>query len=472
MRTPLYEIEELVQATGGQVRGTPLPVEGLSIDTRTLSAGDAFFAITGDSSDGHAYVARAFAQGAALAVVARDRLDTASFAGPLLVVDDVLAALERIAAAARARSSAGIVAVTGSVGKTTTKDALRTALAADGPVHASPASYNNHWGVPLSLARLPRTARYGVFEIGMNHPGEITPLTRLVRPQVAIVTTVEPVHLAQFRSVAEIAVAKAEIFAGLEPGGSAVLNLDNPHFALLEAAARVQGVRDIITFGADPAAHCRLIDLALKPDCSVMVADVMGSPVTLKVGMPGRHVALNMLAVLAAARRLGADLACCALALAGLRAPPGRGVPMDLLLPGGSATLRDESYNANPASMRAAIDVLSRAPVGPRGRRIAVLGDMLELGPEGPAYHRALAEPLAIAGIDLVFCCGALMQELWHALPAERRGGYAEGSDALTPLVAAALRQGDTLMVKGSNASRMGLLVEALTARLRPPALP
>ncbi len=462
----LFTPAEMVAATGGTARGDLTPVTGISIDTRTLVPGDAFFAITGENSDGHAYVARAFAAGAAVAVVAADRAGDLP-ESPLLVVPDVLAALTDLARAARARSAAGIVAVTGSVGKTTTKEALRLALSAEGETHASAASYNNHWGVPLSLARMAREARFGVFEIGMNHPGEITPLVRLVRPQVAIITTVEPVHIAQFSGIEEIADAKSEIFDGLEPGGTAVLNRDNGQFERLAASAAAKGVDRIVTFGADPASDVRLVDVALHPRCSVLVADVMGTPVTLKIGMPGRHIVQNVLAVLAAVHLLGADLALAALALARLHPPPGRGVPLDLALAGGSATLLDESYNANPASMRAAIDVLSRTPVGPRGRRIAVLGDMLELGTEGEMHHRDLAEALIAARIDRVFCSGPLMHALWHALPSEMRGGYAVHASHLEPMISAAIRAGDTVMVKGSNGSRMGPLVKSLADRFR-----
>lgn len=463
----LYTAAEIGVAMDADVCGAPAAVTGISIDTRTLAPGDAFFAIRGDNSDGHDYVEKALAAGASLCVVARDRAASLPADAPLLVVEDTLAALADLGRAARARSSAGIVAVTGSVGKTTTKEALRMALGADGETHASAASYNNHWGVPLSLARLPREARYGVFEIGMNHPGEITPLVRMVRPHVAIITTVEPVHIAQFSSIEEIADAKAEIFDGLEPGGTAVLNLDNPQFARLRATAVAKGVTNIVTFGAAEGADVRLADVALQSYCSVAVADVMGTPVTFKVGIPGRHIVQNMLAVLAAAKLLGADLALCALALSRLKPPPGRGVPIQLQVKGGTATLLDESYNANPASMRAALDVLSRTPVGPRGRRIAVLGDMLELGPEGEAHHAALAPDIVAGRIDQVFCCGPQMHALWQALPSERRGGYAIHATHLEPMVAAAIRGGDTLMVKGSNGSRMGPLVKDLSDRFR-----
>ncbi|WP_341990492.1 UDP-N-acetylmuramoylalanyl-D-glutamyl-2,6-diaminopimelate--D-alanyl-D-alanine ligase [Azorhizobium sp. AG788] len=462
----LFTPDELTAATGGQVRGHVRDTTGISIDTRTLAPGDAFFAITGENSDGHAYVDRAVAGGAAVAVVAADKADLMAD-GPLLVVPDVLAALTDLGRAARARSTAGIVAVTGSVGKTTTKEALRLALSPEGETHASAASYNNHWGVPLSLARMPREARFGVFEIGMNHPGEITPLVQMVRPQVAVITTVEAVHIAQFAGIEEIADAKAEIFDGLEPGGTAVLNRDNAQFERLAASARRKGVERIVSFGADPASDVRLLDVALDPRCSVLVADVMGTKVTLKVGMPGRHIVQNALAVLAAVHLLGADLALAAVSLARLRPPPGRGVALDLALAGGTATLLDESYNANPASMRAAIDVLSRTPVGSRGRRIAVLGDMLELGTEGETHHRELAQALAAAKIDTVFCAGPLMHALWQELPSARRGGYAVHASHLEPMISAAIRAGDTLMVKGSNGSRMAPLVKALSDRFR-----
>lgn len=463
---PLFTVEELAAAMGAERRGAPRDVTGISIDTRTLAAGDAFFAITGDVTDGHRFVGAALEAGASLAVVARDRAGDYPADAALLVVDDVLAGLVAAGKAARARSQAQIVAVTGSVGKTTTKEALRLALSADGATHASAASYNNHWGVPLSLARLPREARFAVFEIGMNHAGEITPLVQMVRPHVSIITTVEAVHIAQFSGIEGIADAKAEIFNGLEPGGSAVLNLDNPQFARLKAAAEARGAH-IVTFGADPAADVRLVDHSLKAHCSTLVVDVLGTRVTLKVGMPGRHVVQNVLAVLAAVKLMGADLALASLALARLKPPPGRGVPVPLAVAGGSATLLDESYNANPASMRAALDVLSRTPVGPRGRRIAVLGDMLELGEGGPAHHRELADPIRASGIDTVFCCGPLMRELWYALPSDLRGGYAPTSASLTTILASAIRPGDTLMVKGSNGSRMGPLVKALADRFR-----
>jgi UDP-N-acetylmuramoyl-tripeptide--D-alanyl-D-alanine ligase len=466
---PLFSIEAMAQAMRAERTGAlPGAIGGISIDSRTLRAGDAFFAITGENRDGHEFVSAALAAGAGVAVVARDRRGHFPHSAPLLLVDDVLESLRALARAARARSGAKTIAVTGSVGKTGTKEALRLALSACGETHASVGSYNNHWGVPLSLARTPAAARYAVFEIGMNHAGEIGPLTRLVRPHVAIITTVEPVHLEFFDSVEAIADAKAEIFLGIEPAGAAILNRDSPHLALLRKNAVQSGVEHIISFGEHAEADARLINVSLLPDCSTVRARILDADVTYKLGAPGKHIVLNSLAALAAVSLVGGDLALAALALSGLEPPTGRGARMQLDLPGGSALLIDESYNANPASMRASLALLGEAQIGPRGRRIAVLGDMLELGPHGEAFHRELAEAVSGNRVDLVFCCGPLMQALWEALPSERRGGYAESSQALEPQLLAAVRAGDAVMVKGSLGSRMGLLVRALQREFVP----
>ena len=303
----------------------------------------------------------------------------------------------------------------------------------------------------------------------MNHAGEIEPLTRLVRPHVAVITTIEPVHLEFLGSLEAIADAKAEIFLGLELGGAAVLNRDNAQFARLARSAKSAGVARIVTFGAGSAADARLIKCALLPDCSTVQARILGADITYKLGAPGRHVVLNSLAVLAAVALVGADLALAALALSELKPATGRGSRIVLDLPGGTALLIDESYNANPASMQAALALLSQANVGPRGRRIAVLGDMLELGPRGADLHRALAAPVAEHGIDLAFCCGPLMRALWEALPSARRGGYAETSAALESQVLAAIQPGDAVMVKGSLGSRMGPIAKAIESRYRRP---
>lgn len=459
----LWTLSDMAAAMGADTAGAlPDGVTGISIDSRGLAPGEAFFAIQGDNRDGHDFVEGALKAGAGLAVVARAQRDRMPADAPLLLVDDVLDALRDLARAARARLSGKVVAVTGSVGKTGTKEALRLALSADGETHASAASYNNHWGVPLSLARCPATAKYAVFEIGMNHAGEITPLVQMVRPHVAIVTTVAPVHLEYFGSLEKIADAKAEIFLGLEPGGAAVLNGDNGQYDRLKAAAQTAQVARIVTFGEAVEAEARLLRYSMQSDSSTVQARILGQDLTYKLGAPGKHLILNSLAVLAAVALTGADLALAALALNQLRAPVGRGARMTLALPAGRALLIDESYNANPASMAAAIALLGQAEIGQNGRRIAVLGDMLELGQEGERLHAALAGSLADAQVDLVYCSGPLMHSLWQALPSDRRGGYAETAAELEPSVLDAIRDGDAVMVKGSLGSKMGPLVKAL----------
>jgi len=468
---PLWTVDAMAAAMNAARAGRlPSSVSGISIDTRTIAAGEAFFAIKGENRDGHDFVTAARTAGAGLAVVAADKQDRFGDGTPLLIVPDVLDGLRALARAARQRSQAKIVAVTGSVGKTGTKEALRLALAGQGETHASAASYNNHWGVPLSLARCPASARLAVFELGMNHAGEIEPLARLVQPHVAIVTAVEPVHLEFFDSIEAIADAKSEIFSGIEPGGTAVLNRDNAQFERLATNARRAGVERIVSFGADAEADARLIACRLNSDSSDVDARVLGTELSYRLGAPGRHVVLNSLAVLAASALLGADVRRAAHALAGLRAAPGRGAHITIDVPGGAILLLDESYNANPASMRAALGVLGQAMLGhgtARARRIAVLGDMLELGPRGRELHRGLADAVVANDVDLVFCCGALMRELWEVLPPRRRGGYAPTSAELAADVLAAIGPGDIVMVKGSLGSRMAPIVKALQNRAR-----
>jgi UDP-N-acetylmuramoyl-tripeptide--D-alanyl-D-alanine ligase len=458
----LWSLDAMATAMWANRSGTlPSNVAGISIDSRTLAKGDAFFAIQGENRDGHEFVDGALKVGASLAVVARG-LEQRFSGAPLLIVPDVLEGLRDLARAARARLNAHVVAVTGSVGKTGTKDALRLALSANGETHASVSSYNNHWGVPLSLARCSESVKYAVFEIGMNHAGEITPLTKLVRPQVAIITAIEPVHLEYFGSLEKIADAKSEIFAGVENGGAAVLNRDNGQYERLATAAKAAGVGRIISFGAHEGADAQLLRVSLQADSSTIEARILGQAVTYRLGAPGRHLVLNSLAVLAAASLVGADLALAALALNNLKPASGRGARTLLTVPGGAVLLIDESYNANPASMRAAIALLGQAEVGDRGRRIAVLGDMLELGPTGTQLHGAIAEAVEAAGIDLVYCSGPLMRALWEALPSRVRGGYAETAAGLVTTVLDAIQAGDAVMVKGSLGSKMGPIVSAL----------
>jgi UDP-N-acetylmuramoyl-tripeptide--D-alanyl-D-alanine ligase len=461
--TPLWTIDAMASAMSAERSGVlPQSIFGLSMDTRSIAPGDAFFAIQGDNRDGHQFVSAALAAKAGVAVIAADRRSDFPTDAPLLVVRDVLQGLRDLAAAARARTQAKVIAITGSVGKTGTKEALRLALSKDGETHASVASYNNHWGVPLSLARCPASVRYAVLEMGMNHAGEIEPLSRLARPHVAVITTIAPVHLEFFGSLNKIADAKAEIFLGVQPGGAAVINRDIPQFAQLKRLAQAAGVERVVSFGEHAQSDAGLIKCSLHPKCSTVQADILGTELTYKIGAPGRHIVHNSLAVLAAAELVGADLALAALALSEFTAPSGRGAPIGIEPPGGSALLIDESYNANPVSVDAALALLGQTPVGPHGRRIAVLGDMLELGSKGKALHRALAAPITANAIDLVFCCGPLMQSLWQALPAGQRGGYAEDSTALEAQILPAIRGGDVIMVKGSLGSRMAPIVKAL----------
>ncbi len=466
---PLWTGAEIVAATGGVVSAGPdWHATGVAIDSRTTHDGDLFVAIAGPNHDGHRFVADAFAQGASAAIVRHD-FDGATPQMRVVRVDDPLEALRRLGIAARARMHGTVVAVTGSVGKTGTKEALRAALHRHRATHASTASLNNHWGVPLSLARMPRDSGYAVFEVGMNHAGEIGPLARLIRPHAAIVTTVEPVHLEFFDSVTSIADAKAEIFEGLERDGIAVLNRDNPHFDRLAAAARASGASQVVGFGESEAADARLIKAAMNENCSCISADICGQAMTYKVGAPGRHWVVNSLAVLAAVSAVGADLGLAGLALAELSPPEGRGQRTEVATRDGSFLVIDESYNANPASMRAAIELLGASPVARSGRRVAVLGDMLEMGAESPSFHAALAQTIAAAGVDLVYCCGANMKALADALPVALLGGWTEDSAQLSDTVVGAARPGDVFMVKGSLGSRMAPIVQALKELDRTP---
>ena len=445
--------------------GVPEGATGVSIDTRTLQPGDLFVAVRGEQHDGHDHVAAALQQGAAAAVVDEAHAAGLRDLGPLYVVRDTLEALRGLGRAARDRSNAHVVAVTGSVGKTGTKEALRLVLGEAGETHASAASYNNHWGVPLTLARMPESARYGVFEIGMNHAGEIEPLVGLVRPHVAIVTTVAPVHLEFFSSVAEIADAKAEIFYGIEPGGTAIVNRDIDTFYRLETRAEASPAGRVLTFGEHPDAHARLDALAMDDAGSDVRATIHGRSLHFRLGAPGRHLAMNALAVLLAADAVGIEPERAAASLGRYAAGAGRGARTMLQAAGGAFTLIDESYNANPASMRAAIALLGATRPGPGGRRIAVIGEMRELGPDAPALHAALAPEFEAQGIDLLFAAGPLARPLYDAMPPATRGLWAETSAAIQAPLDEAVRAGDVVMVKGSNGSRMGPLVAALKAR-------
>ncbi len=459
---PLWSAAEAVAATGGSSSGD-WHAAGVSIDSRTVELGDLFIALSGPNFDGHDYVAAALAKGAAAALVSR-RPDGIAADAPLLIVGDTQKGLEEMGRAARARSEAKIVAVTGSVGKTGTKEALKRAFERQGRAYASAGSLNNQWGVPLSLARMPRDAAYGVFELGMNHSGEIDALTRMVRPDIAIITTVEAAHLGFFASIEAIADAKAEIFKGLTPGGAAILNRDNPQFERLLRAARAAGVSRVISFGSHPDATVRLVDCHLHATASAVTASVMGEVFDYSISLPGRHWVMNSLAVLAAVKAADADVGVAAGAMATLSALEGRGKRFQITMNGGTVELIDDSYNANPASMRAAFAVLGAIEPIAGGRRIAVLGDMLELGTEAPRLHAELAAPIADADIALVFTLGDTMQALDAALPAKRRGGHAATVAELAAMLDKKLKPGDVVLAKGSHGSRVYELVTKLVA--------
>jgi len=459
---PLWTSADAATVTGGEST-LPWQATGLSIDTRTLSPGDLFVALKGPHFDGHDFSANALAKGAAAAMI--DHLASGiSDNQPLLRVADTMAALEKMAIASRTRSAAQVIAVTGSVGKTGTKEALYYVLSRQADTHASAGSLNNHWGVPLSLARMPVGAIFGIFEFGMNHPGEIAPLSKMARPHVALITTVESVHSEFFENVEQIADAKAEIFSGLEPGGTAVLNRDNQHFERLAAAAKEHGAKQVISFGVSESADMGLTGDVPQPGGTDVSAEFMGTSITYRLGVPGRHWVINSLGVLAVVAAAGGNVIEAAAALAGFTSPKGRGETHTIGIDDGTFTLIDESYNASPVSMIAAFQVLGRTEPGPGGRRIAVLGDMLELGASSAKRHTDLAGPLQKNNVDLVFTAGSEMALLSEALPGKMRGGHGADSDEMLALIQEAVRPGDVVVVKGSAGSKTGLIVEALVA--------
>ncbi len=493
MPEALWTSDEIATATGGESIGAPFEVSGLAIDTRTLKPGDLFVALVGER-DGHDYLDAAADAGAAGALVSsppHGGEDTL----PAVRVDDTLRGLERLAAAARDRSPARRCAVTGSVGKTGVTQAIAAALKLAGRSHAPVKSFNNHIGVPLTLAALPRDAPFAVFELGMNHAGEIGPLSRLVSPHAAVVTTVGPVHVENFPD-GEIGVAraKAEVFEGLASGGVAVLNADDAWFELLADAARAAGAK-VASFGRSDACDAQLVsfereapstasrspspsgggsvtldapplgELAAKPTEGARVhARLHGQPISFPIAQSGAHWGPNSLAVLLAVEALGAPISCALEALASFAPLAGRGATRPVAVPGGEITLVDESYNANPVSMRAALATLAQAPP----RRIAVLTDMLELGAEAARHHAELAEPIRIADIAATYLAGPSMRHLHEALPQGHRGVWAHDAAELAPAVLAAVRPGDTVMVKGSHGSRASLIVEALVQAAPP----
>jgi UDP-N-acetylmuramoyl-tripeptide--D-alanyl-D-alanine ligase len=458
--TALWSATDAAAATGGTVAGD-WQATGVSIDTRTLSPGDLFIALTA-ARDGHDFVAQALDKGAAAAMVSRipEGVDPAR----CLLVDDVLAGLTALGAAGRARTQARVIGVTGSVGKTTVKEMLRTALAAQGRTHVAEASYNNHWGVPLTLARMPVDTEFAVIEIGMNAPGEIAPLSRLARPHVALVTIVAGAHLEAFGSLEGIAHEKAAIFDGLEPGGVAVANADVETAKTLFDKARAVGA-DLIRVGATDGADLCLVEARVGDEATVIRAQDRGTPRLLKLAAPGRHLAMNALMALAGAEAAGADPAETVLALGRWTPVAGRGTRERLVL---SRTddlaieLIDDAFNANPASLAAGLEVLATTTPARGGRRVAILGDMLELGREAEVMHAEIADLPSMASVDMVHTAGPLMLHLHDALPGAKRGLHAETAEDLARQIPRELRPGDIVLVKGSKGSRISRVVDAL----------
>ncbi|WP_299790010.1 UDP-N-acetylmuramoyl-tripeptide--D-alanyl-D-alanine ligase [uncultured Marivita sp.] len=464
----LWTSAEAVEATGG-TSTADWTATGVSIDTRTIQPGDLFVALTA-VRDGHDFVAQALEKGAAAALVSRVPDGVAKDA-PLLIVDKVQTGLEALGRASRARTAAKVVGVTGSVGKTSTKEMLRTVLGAHGRVHAAEASYNNHWGVPLTLARMPRDAEFAVIEIGMNHPGEIAPLSKLARPHVALVTIVAPAHLEAFESIDGIAHEKASIFDGLEPGGVAIWNGDLPTSPILKARAEEKAALSV-SFGEGAGRDMRVTSVRELDGHSVAQAEFDHGQLLYKIDAPGRHFAINGAAVLAVCEVLDLDRALSLAAMGRWHPGAGRGahvtIQLDAADPKATLSLFDDAYNANPASVAAALAVLAAAPVQhdvgrvSRGRRIAVLGDMKELGPTGPELHAALADLDATRVLDKIHCVGPLMRHLHDALPEERRGLWFETSDDMAARLPRQLDAGDVVMVKGSLSMRLARVVDAI----------
>jgi UDP-N-acetylmuramoyl-tripeptide--D-alanyl-D-alanine ligase len=458
-RPILWTADEVARATGGTVR-SQWAASGISIDTRTIERGDLFVALHGEARDGHQFAHQALEKGAAAVLISHVPPGVKPDA-PMLLARDTLTALEALGRASRERANARIIAVTGSAGKTTTKEMLRLMLGGQGAVAASAASYNNHWGVPLSLARMPRDTAFGIFEIGMNHAGEIRNLVRLVRPHIAIITTIAPAHIEFFGTLEAIADAKAEILEGIVPGGACVLPADDEQLGRLKRRAEELSIGTIAGFGIGADADARLISVASVNGGQQVAASIFGDRIGFRIAAPGLHIALNAVAALASVELAGGDVERASAALKNFAALKGRGARTAA----GNIEIIDESYNANPASMAAALDVLAATPVARGGRRIAVLGDMLELGAESDRLHAGLARAVADAKADLVFLCGSRMRSLWSEIPVGNRGAYRETSAELAPELVERIQPGDVVLVKGSLGSRMALIVEALKNR-------
>lgn len=463
----IWTSKEACKVTQGQSE-VSWTASSVCIDSREIKGGELFVALKGNRLDGHDYVAKALEQGAAAAVVSRVPEGVSSDA-PLMIVDDTFLALQALGRAARARCAARIIGITGSVGKTGTKEMLAAAFGAIGQTHASGKSYNNHWGVPFSLSNMHEGTDYAIFEMGMNHSGEITPLTQMVQPHIAIITNVAPVHIENFDSEEQIADAKAEIFDGVEPGGMAVLNRDNQWFERLESKAESIGVQ-VFSFGEDDKSDACLLECLEAANGTRVKAKIIDEEVQFNLSIAGRHIAQNALAVLLAVKLAGGDLQKALRGLSGIQALAGRGRQdrLDIGDVDNPVTLIDESYNASPIAMRAAFKVMALIDPGRGGRRIAVLGDMKELGADAARLHSELALPLEAAGVQLVYTCGPLMKNLYDALPAKKRGEHRDDHNDMAQIVPDVIVPGDVVLVKGSRGGgekpRMQVVVEALRA--------
>ena len=452
--SPLWTAAAAATAMAGRAT-RDFDITGISIDTRTIAPGDLFVALTA-ARDAHEFVAQALDKGAAGALVSRIP-EGLTDAAPLILVDDVLPGLEQLGAAARARVKGKVIGVTGSVGKTSTKEMLRAILEQQGACHAAEASYNNHWGVPLTLARMPADTDFAVIEIGMNHPGEIAPLSKLTQPDVAMITTVAPAHLAAFDNIEGIAHEKASIFEGLRAGGTAVIHGDLAVTPILDVAWS----GDTRAFGESDACDARLIDVALAEGETRATAQMSGQEIHFTLSTAGRHFATNALGCLVVAQALGADVAQAAKDLHRWAPPAGRGALERIALPGGAFTLIDDAFNANPSSMGVALEVLAKSNPSGQGRRVAILGDMLELGPEEIARHRDIADLPWIDSVCAVHTVGPLCAALHAALPTAKRGKHFEDAAAATAALADLAGPGDVVLVKGSKGSKVSLLVDA-----------
>lgn len=463
-REELWAGAEIVNAVAGETKNQDWIASGVSIDSRSIEPGDLFVAIVGPFHDGHEFALAALENGAAAVLVSYLPENLAGQQNVVLV-GDTLKALEMLGQTARERANAKIVAVTGSVGKTGTKESLLHILSLQGKTHASIGSFNNHWGVPLSLSRMPRDTEYAIFELGMNHPGELGPLSKMVRPHVALITTIEAVHLEFFNDVEAIARAKAEIFEGLTPSGSVILNGDNIYGGLLKSIAANAGITRILTFGEKSEADIKLTDFTLYADYSEVAVKIASHDVFFKLGVPGRHWISNILGVLGAISELGADIEEATASLHNLNSPKGRGARHMVPCAGGSYMVIDDSYNASPASMRASLEVLSNLYPDGKGRRIVILGDMLELGEKSPDIHRSLKEDVCAANVDLLFACGPHMAQLANAMPSKIQAIHQDNSEMLIKPLLDEVGPGDILLFKGSLGSKMCIPLEALLAR-------